>query len=414
VRGEVHTNSVESFWSLLKRGVLGTYHNVSKKYLPLYLAEFQYRFNNRGNENIFFDVIAGCGGQPAGGSLKPDKACHLIVDRGGQFRLPFPRRVVLCQKRDPSHSIRRRFMKHSSTWFVLILIASALLISAARNARGEPNSNAHTNKSDTDSRDYVANGKPIAIPTDQPLRGKAAPRSNGDTYNYNNTFKYIAPANPGEGFWKSLGDVATVASAIAVAVFTLMLWSVSEQQKKLMENAEAISRRSVEAAENSLDIYRPFLLVTNVAVEIRHSDFVSDADIQIRHHFLVNVALKNFGVSPADIIDYTAAAEPLDPPKRPDFIDPPVWYGAAEYLYEPIIGPGEAVPDRIHTGNGFTDREYQTLAIHEKRIAIYGRIHYRGASQKVFETRFYWWCTLLDPNPPQVQRCFTKKWNDHT
>jgi transposase-like protein len=60
VRGEVHTNSVESFWSLLKRGVLGTYHNVSKKYLPLYLAEFQYRFNNRDNENIFFDVIGGC------------------------------------------------------------------------------------------------------------------------------------------------------------------------------------------------------------------------------------------------------------------------------------------------------------------------------------------------------------------
>ena len=38
----------------------GTYHNVSKKYLPLYLAEFQYRFNNRDNKNIFFDVIAGC------------------------------------------------------------------------------------------------------------------------------------------------------------------------------------------------------------------------------------------------------------------------------------------------------------------------------------------------------------------
>jgi transposase-like protein len=60
VRGEVHTNSMESFWSLLKRGILGTYHNVSKKYLPLYLAEFQYRFNNRKNADIFFDVIAGC------------------------------------------------------------------------------------------------------------------------------------------------------------------------------------------------------------------------------------------------------------------------------------------------------------------------------------------------------------------
>jgi transposase-like protein len=60
VRGEVHTNNIESFWSLIKRGIMGSYHNVSKKYLPLYLAEFQYRFNNRNNANIFFDVIAGC------------------------------------------------------------------------------------------------------------------------------------------------------------------------------------------------------------------------------------------------------------------------------------------------------------------------------------------------------------------
>jgi transposase-like protein len=60
VRGGVHTNNIESFWSLLKRGVLVTYHNVSKKYLQLYLAEFQYRFNNRNNADIFFDVIARC------------------------------------------------------------------------------------------------------------------------------------------------------------------------------------------------------------------------------------------------------------------------------------------------------------------------------------------------------------------
>ncbi|MGA3230388.1 MAG: transposase [Candidatus Binatus sp.] len=60
VRGKVHTQTIESFWSLLERGVIGTYHNLSKKYLPLYLAEFQYRFNNRKNPNIFFDVIAGC------------------------------------------------------------------------------------------------------------------------------------------------------------------------------------------------------------------------------------------------------------------------------------------------------------------------------------------------------------------
>ena len=60
VRGSVHTNNLEAFWSLLKRGVIGTFHQVSKDYLPLYLAEFSYRHNNRENPNIFADVIAEC------------------------------------------------------------------------------------------------------------------------------------------------------------------------------------------------------------------------------------------------------------------------------------------------------------------------------------------------------------------
>jgi IS1 family transposase len=60
VRGKVHTNSIESFWALLKRGVVGNYHQVSKKYLPLYLAEFTFRHNNRKNPDMFGRLIAGC------------------------------------------------------------------------------------------------------------------------------------------------------------------------------------------------------------------------------------------------------------------------------------------------------------------------------------------------------------------
>jgi hypothetical protein len=60
VRGKVHTNSIEGFWSLLKRGIVGTYHNVSKQYLPLYLAEFQFRHNNRKNPDIFKEILRGC------------------------------------------------------------------------------------------------------------------------------------------------------------------------------------------------------------------------------------------------------------------------------------------------------------------------------------------------------------------
>lgn len=60
VRGNVHTSNLDSFWSLLKRGVIGTYHKVSKDYLPLYLAEFSFRHNERENPDIFGAVVAGC------------------------------------------------------------------------------------------------------------------------------------------------------------------------------------------------------------------------------------------------------------------------------------------------------------------------------------------------------------------
>lgn len=48
VRGVVHTNTIEGFFSLLKRGIYGTFHNVSKRHLHRYLSEFQYRYNTRG------------------------------------------------------------------------------------------------------------------------------------------------------------------------------------------------------------------------------------------------------------------------------------------------------------------------------------------------------------------------------
>ena len=51
---------LEGFWSIFKRGVVGTFHEVSRKSLPLYVAEFQFRYNNRENDNIFAEAIRGC------------------------------------------------------------------------------------------------------------------------------------------------------------------------------------------------------------------------------------------------------------------------------------------------------------------------------------------------------------------
>lgn len=56
-RGEVHTNTVEGVWSLLKRSIIGSYHQLSAKHLPAYLSEVSFRYNNRRNPYLFRDTV---------------------------------------------------------------------------------------------------------------------------------------------------------------------------------------------------------------------------------------------------------------------------------------------------------------------------------------------------------------------
>jgi IS1 family transposase len=61
VVGAVHTQTIEGFWSIIKRGIVGSFHKVSRKYMPLYVAEFQFRYNNdRLNADILGTAIEGC------------------------------------------------------------------------------------------------------------------------------------------------------------------------------------------------------------------------------------------------------------------------------------------------------------------------------------------------------------------
>jgi transposase-like protein len=57
VNGDVHTNTVESVWSLFDRAVIGSYHRLSAKHLQAYLDEFAFRFNNRENPFLFRDTL---------------------------------------------------------------------------------------------------------------------------------------------------------------------------------------------------------------------------------------------------------------------------------------------------------------------------------------------------------------------
>jgi transposase-like protein len=57
VDGDIHTNTVESAFSLLKRGIIGSWHKISAKHLPAYLDEMSFRFNRRKNANLFLDTL---------------------------------------------------------------------------------------------------------------------------------------------------------------------------------------------------------------------------------------------------------------------------------------------------------------------------------------------------------------------
>lgn len=73
VRGDAHTNTIEGYFSILKRGVTGTYHHVSQQHLRRYLAEFDFRYNER----------AGLG---VGDSERTDKALAGIVGKRLTYR----------------------------------------------------------------------------------------------------------------------------------------------------------------------------------------------------------------------------------------------------------------------------------------------------------------------------------------
>jgi transposase-like protein len=57
VMGDVHTNTVESAFSLLKRGIMGTWHKISAKHLASYLEEMTFRFNRRKRPDLFVDTL---------------------------------------------------------------------------------------------------------------------------------------------------------------------------------------------------------------------------------------------------------------------------------------------------------------------------------------------------------------------
>lgn len=58
--GETHTNTIEGFWSLLKRAWYGSHHHYTKRYMPLFIGEACWKHNHRRDENAFSTFMRGC------------------------------------------------------------------------------------------------------------------------------------------------------------------------------------------------------------------------------------------------------------------------------------------------------------------------------------------------------------------
>lgn len=61
VRGNIHTNTIEGYFSILKRGIVGVYHHVGEQHLHRYLSEFNFRYNARKIDDVERSMLALCG-----------------------------------------------------------------------------------------------------------------------------------------------------------------------------------------------------------------------------------------------------------------------------------------------------------------------------------------------------------------
>jgi len=79
VLGNIHTNTIEGYWSQMKRSINGTYHSVSTKYLQNYLDEFSYRYNHRSSDLPLFQLLLNQLCQRHGGEWRKSVVCPSVV-----------------------------------------------------------------------------------------------------------------------------------------------------------------------------------------------------------------------------------------------------------------------------------------------------------------------------------------------
>jgi hypothetical protein len=294
-------------------------------------------------------------------------------------------------------------MKHSNIWFALILVASALLLSAARSVSADSPSPKPANQPNEGSTLSDHQSAQQATPVSTPNFSQSSPdtRSSGNKHD--------------DG-----GDTATNIIAFFTVVAALATIAIAKFNKQLVTvtaDMTTATAQAAKAAEAALHIDRPFLLVTDVKCIESTRDGRAN---EILYIYEFDVCLRNFGVGPADIVDYIAVAAVRSVPPPSTILEPIVEPEAPRYapvgrrLSDSLVAPNEWAERRIKERAILTRADCDAVRNGEARIGIDGIIRYRGASQQVYWTRFFWWCFLdAGDSPINIQRALRSDLNDH-
>jgi hypothetical protein len=301
---------------------------------------------------------------------------------------------------------------------LLILIAAALLLSGVRSvsAQGLGPSQSVTQQRNHGPQQTQANAKKSAPPT----RVEQSPASVNSISGQSGPEEVSSNSDNNPPELRKVGEwiIASIASMSAqgwsnfvIALATVFLAIFTGQ-------LVCVTRDLHKATEAALHIDRPFLLVTNVQCPAFSSEGSGN---EILYIYEFEVCLRNFGVGPADIVDYIAGAAVRDRrvrgvPLLQGIVEPEVaWFApSGQRLAESLVAPREIANGRIKTRAILSRGHCDAVRNGEKAIGIDGIIRYRGASQQVYWTRFFWWCFLdVSDSPINIQRALRSNLNDH-
>ena len=176
-----------------------------------------------------------------------------------------------------------------------------------------------------------------------------------------------------------------LAAALIYAFLALLQWAAIRRQANIAAQAN-----------------RPFLLITYVR---SLGEFVG----QSGRGWNFGVTLNNYGIGPADIADYIIDWGMFDKPPP----DPIINYGKTDgnRLNDSLVGPSKMAEDHLRVTISLTDENIRIIGDDTKRIAIHGRVRYRGAHEKIYESRFFWWFFIEDRS---FVRALSPELNSHT